>query len=156
MRALLVALLFVPTTASAQAIFLDPPNPQLSASERKVADYMSTAVASAAVGLAAWDAAHSSDPKSALLKLSVKEGITVGVATAVKKLVSRNRPDLSDNQSFFSEHTAITATAICSISDRKIGIGATVLVGAGRVLAWKHFLSDVLTGGLIGSVVGCL
>lgn len=156
MRALLVALLLVPTTASAQAIFLDPPQPPLSASERKVADYMSTAVAAATVGLAEWQAARSNDPKGNLLKFNLKEGLTVAVSTAVKKLVSRNRPDLSDNQSFFSEHTAITATAICSISDRKIGIGATVLVGAGRVLAWRHFLSDVLTGGLIGSVVGCL
>lgn len=142
--------------AQAQAIFLDPPNPPVSASVRHTADVFSTVVAGATVGWAAWEASRSSDPKHALLTLSVREGITVGVSTAVKKLVGRTRPDGSDAQSFFSEHTAITATAICSIPDRKIGVGATVLVGAGRVFAWRHFLTDVLTGGLVGSVVGCL
>lgn len=154
----LVVLLAVARSApaSAQAIFLDPPNPPVSASTRKIADTVSTLLASAAVGLATWDAAHSDDPKGRLLKLSMREGITVGLSTAVKKAVHRTRPDGSDAQSFFSEHTAITATAICSITDRKIGLGATVLVGAGRVFGWKHFLSDTLTGGLVGSVVGCL
>lgn len=146
----------LPRTARAQAVFLDPPNPPASASVRRTMDVLSTVVAGATVGWATWEAARSADPKGALLKLSVREGITVGVSTAVKKLVGRTRPDGSDAQSFFSEHTAITATAICSIPDRKIGVGATVLVGAGRVFAWKHFVTDVLTGGLVGSVVGCL
>jgi membrane-associated phospholipid phosphatase len=107
---------------------------------------------------------------------------TYSLALLTKNVVSRMRPDGSDNESFFSGHTS---TAFCTASyislelndwyDRweftktndalrltlKIGSDISLYAGAtyvayARMHDEKHYLSDVAVGAVVGTVVGTL
>jgi len=82
--------------------------------------------------------------------------LSQAVVQGAKFATSRSRPDASNNQSMPSGHTA-SAFAMATVIQRdlgwKAGIPAFALagyVGASRMEANKHYLSDVLIGAGIG------
>ena len=83
-----------------------------------------------------------------------------GVGLIGKSLVNEERPDLSGNDSFPSNHTANAFAAATTLNLRygwQVGFsayGIATLVGVGRVQANRHYWKDVLAGALIGSLSG--
>lgn len=92
-----------------------------------------------------------------LFRAQLLSGVLV---QGIKFATQRSRPDGSNNQSFPSGHTA-SAFATASVLQRhfgwKVGIPAYAFgayVGAARMSADKHYLSDVLMGAGIGLASG--
>ncbi len=86
-----------------------------------------------------------------------------GVATEVLKLaVHRERPNGGNHNSFPSGHAVVTASMAASISemydwDLRLAVPlylTTAFVGATRIEANEHFLSDVIAGITLGTLVG--
>ncbi len=86
-----------------------------------------------------------------------------GVATELLKgIARRKRPNGGNHNSFPSGHASITSTMAASISEMydwnpaiAVPLYATaVFVGASRIQANEHFLSDVLAGLTLGTLVG--
>jgi len=86
-----------------------------------------------------------------------------GIATELLKyVVERKRPNGKDKMSFPSGHTSVTATMAASISemynwDPRIATPLyvfTAFVGASRIQANDHYLSDVIAGATLGTVIG--
>ena len=79
--------------------------------------------------------------------------LTVGL----KSVISKERPDMSDNNSFPSGHTSTTFQSASFIQKRygwKYGIPAYILssyTGFSRIQADKHDIVDCLFGALIGA-----
>jgi membrane-associated phospholipid phosphatase len=86
--------------------------------------------------------------------------VTQTVVQGLKYSVRRPRPDGSNNLSFPSGHTAstfATATVLQRHLGWKVGVPAyafATYVGAARMSADKHHLSDVLVGAGLGIVAG--
>ncbi len=82
------------------------------------------------------------------------------IVTVTKKLTARTRPDHRSASSFPSGHTAdsFTIATILQLEHGwKLGVPAYALaslIGASRLDANRHFLSDVIVGATIGVVVG--
>lgn len=86
---------------------------------------------------------------------------TQGVVGPIKYGVRRWRPDRSDRLSFPSGHAA-NAFAVAGVLTRRYGprVGVplylvAIFVGAGRIEGDHHFLSDVVAGAALGTMVGC-
>lgn len=86
-----------------------------------------------------------------------------GAATeGLKKAARRKRPNNGNLNSFPSGHASITATMAASISemydwDLRLAVPlylTTAFVGASRIQANEHFLSDVLAGITVGTLAG--
>lgn len=110
----------------------------------KVADVLSTvAVAGALAAPCAVDR-HWSCVK--------QEGARVGTALLAamitKYVLPRTRPDGSDDQSFFSQHTALTCAAVTGTKVWAL----CPAVGYLRIGADKHWATDVIAGGAVGSL----
>lgn len=91
------------------------------------------------------------------LKQGALAGVTtVGITYALKELVKKERPDLSDHHSFPSMHSSVSFTGAAFIQRRygwKWGIPAYALsayVGWSRVYGKKHDWWDVAAGAAIG------
>lgn len=97
------------------------------------------------LGLDAWQSLYHTDATTKRNYLC-RTLLTVGIAEVTKALIHRTRPDGSDQQSFFSEHTALATTAAHS----PLTASMAVTVGWGRMSAGKHFGSDVGVGMGIG------
>lgn len=103
--------------------------------------------------------AFQEDRKEKLIITSIAHGSNL-MATAVSKMVSnRLRPDESDKESYWSGHTASSAVSAglwCSFEPKTCipAIGLAASVGALRVLAKKHFISDVVMGFYVGFLNG--
>lgn len=82
-----------------------------------------------------------------------QEGARVGTALLAamitKYVLPRKRPDGSDDQSFFSQHTALACAAVTGTKMWAL----CPSVGYLRVAADKHWVTDVLTGGVVGSLM---
>jgi len=80
----------------------------------------------------------------------IKTGTNLGAAEAIKLLIHRIRPDMSDNKSFPSEHTELSAMGT------SIAVSIPLAAGTGylRMAANKHFLTDTITGLGIGFLTG--
>lgn len=85
--------------------------------------------------------------------------ISQGGSQVTKRIIHETRPDLSDNQSFPSGHTAAAFTAAEFLYQEYkdvspwIGIGGYAVAGATGVLRMynnQHYLGDVLAGAGIG------
>ena len=84
-----------------------------------------------------------------------------GVATyAIKYLTGRERPNKSSNHSMPSLHTShsfAVATVANELYGRKVGTAAYLLaslVAASRINDNKHYLSDVIVGAGLGTIIG--
>jgi membrane-associated phospholipid phosphatase len=135
-------------TMEAQPITVDRWTPPASnVTVRTIADAASWATVGLSVALdtkASWDAP---DTTRAFLMQGGRLGVTYLAVFAVKKLVERRRPCSYgtmncgiDNPafSFYSAHAAVAA-----VSGNPWLAGMTA---AGRVIAGKHYLTDVLVG----------
>lgn len=86
--------------------------------------------------------------------------LTQIITQGLKLSIGRQRPNKSDEHSFPSGHTSSTfalASAMYGIYGWKVGAPAFIsafLVGAQRINSDAHYLSDVLTGAMIGYLVG--
>lgn len=87
---------------------------------------------------------------------------TTATVAVLKVSVSRERPDGSDDRSFPSGHSA-NSFAAATVLDRRYGgvvswiaYGAAAFVAASRVIGNHHFVSDVVTGAVIGRFYGRL
>lgn len=89
-------------------------------------------------------------------------GAAMLVTAGLKETISRTRPDGSDDKSFPSGHTSTSFAAAATLTNRygwKVGLPAHALaafVGASRVEANRHFVTDVLAGAAIGELSGFL
>lgn len=160
-RGLVVLLvLLLPRVVSAQALPIDkltpPASTQTGRTIADVASYGGVIAALAADTVAAWNAP---DRPHAFKMEGLRLGVVVGVSEVVKRAVHRQRPCApscgidNPNASFWSEHTAI---AFSTTPHGAGGLALTFslmgnsLTGADRVVAGKHFLTDVLAGGAFG------
>ena len=89
-------------------------------------------------------------------------GATYVVTTGLKHVISEERPDESDDNSFPSGHTSSSFAAAATLHKRhgwEVGLPAhavAAFVGVARVKADKHFVHDVIAGALIGEAAGWL
>lgn len=127
---------------------------------REAADIGSWAVVSAEGALYGRRVLRETDRKRAILCAAGELAATSGSVRGIKALVHRERPDQSNRSSFPSGHTAFAALMQGSFR----GGGRrnwTVLawpaaVGLGRVLAKRHYPSDVAAGAALGWAVSAL
>lgn len=94
------------------------------------------------------DSFRQEDKKRAFQCQSEKLLLTVALAELTKTIVHKNRPDGSDNKSFYSEHTALSF--VSSGWNFYIGIPIAIETGIGRIGAKKHDWIDVSAGAGIG------
>lgn len=121
------------------------------------------------------------DPAVDTLIVLESVGLAAALTQVTKLIAARERPFLRDapdargssmdprdeNLSFFSGHTSIAfalATSAATVAELRghrhaalfwlIGLPVATLVGALRVLADKHYVTDVVTGAAVGSAVG--
>jgi membrane-associated phospholipid phosphatase len=113
------------------------------------ADTLSTIGAFGSIGLSSWQAYRSPNRKQAFLCEGLRVGLSSVAAEVTKRLIHEDRPDGSDNRSFFSEHTSTTASAVSSLG---WNIGLTIGVGFGRMAANKHYPWDVAAGAGVGEL----
>ncbi len=95
--------------------------------------------------------------------VSLEAYVIDGLATEGLKLTARRkRPNGGNLNSFPSGHASITATMAASISemydwDLRIAVPlylTTAFIGASRIQANEHFLSDVIAGITVGTLAG--
>jgi PAP2 superfamily len=95
--------------------------------------------------------------------VSLEASLVDGIATEALKLTTRRkRPNGGNHNSFPSGHASITATFAASVSemydwDPRLAVPlyvTTAFVAASRIQANQHFLSDVIAGITLGTLVG--
>jgi membrane-associated phospholipid phosphatase len=94
--------------------------------------------------------------------LAIALTATSGAVWFLKYTTQRARPDGSNHYSFPSGHTAV-AFAAASVIDKRYGgiagwgaYAAAALAGEARVADNHHYLSDVVAGAVLGTVIGHL
>lgn len=94
--------------------------------------------------------------KDALIKQSLRDGITLGVSEILKRIIHEERPDSSDNKAFPSEHSMFSCVSIGHSRSASFEIPISFATMDGRVLAKKHYWHDTLSGCGIGLLVGLI
>lgn len=114
-----------------------------------------------AVGLPmlAAGAAFNEGDSAGMQQLTLTMASAVGAAELLKRSISAQRPDGSDDKSFPSGHTAVAFAAV-RFMDKRYGsaiapytpwlYAAAGLTGLARVEANKHYWHDVAAGALLG------
>ena len=101
-------------------------------------------------------------PKTAHLGMDLLQAqiLTESLVQPLKFSTRRERPDLSNHQSFPSGHAAITFAA-ATVLERHVGwrrsllaYGVASYVAASRLHDNRHYLSDVVFGAAVGSIAG--
>ncbi len=86
--------------------------------------------------------------------------VNMAFTYTLKTVISRERPGKQNRRSFPSGHTSgsfAVATVLYRIYGYEVGVPAytmAAITGLQRIHADKHWLSDVLTGALLGTLVG--
>ncbi len=139
----LVALLVAAPVQAQEPTPLDWP-PQ----HRALAGHISDALVGINLTMDTIHSLHQPDKWKAFRCQAMRYGTILGSTVTTKRLVHRLRPDASDDESFFSGHTALSFGA----SGWKVEMGVPFGAGAayGRMAANKHYLSDVLVGAAVG------
>src|SRR5258706_7321255 len=139
--------LFIPSLAIAQPTSIDPTS--LAWKNTRDANIISNITVGASIALDTWDSFKSVDRKRAFIKQGERTLIIVGATEIVKRLTHRTRPDDSDNLSFFSEHTELSA------QNKRWQISIPLMTSTGylSIAANKHYLTDVIVGGVVGSLI---
>lgn len=140
-------LFLLSSSVNAQPTSIDPKG--LSWDNTKNAQIISNITVGVSIGLDTWDSWKSTDRKRAFIKQGERTAIVLGATELVKRLTHRTRPDGSDDLSFFSEHTEFASM------NRRWQISVPLMTSTGylRIAANKHYLTDVIVGGLVGSLV---
>ncbi|MDP6456972.1 MAG: phosphatase PAP2 family protein [Candidatus Marinimicrobia bacterium] len=101
------------------------------------------------------------DDAAARVKYAFTSLAVTGLSTdLIKRASARHRPDGSDARSFPSGHTSgsfAVAAVVDELYGHWLGYPAYVvaaLVGAHRIHADKHWLTDVIAGAALGTVIG--
>jgi membrane-associated phospholipid phosphatase len=103
------------------------------------------------------------DFKHQTLNITISNLITYGIVFSMKRTFKEERPDLSDNESFPSGHTALAFTNASLLyyeyKDSNIWYASSGFLFASatgflRIANNKHYTSDVLSGAGIGLGVG--
>ncbi len=133
-----------------QQTVLDPPPSAVSWSNTSAANITSYIPVAASIVYDSYKSYKSEDRKKAYALQGLKTGVNLLSAELIKLAVHRTRPDHSDNKSFPSEHTELTAMG------SSIAISIPLAAGTGylRMAANKHFLTDTITGLGIGFLTG--
>ena len=87
-------------------------------------------------------------------RAAIRVASAAAIAESAKRLVNRWRPDLSDDQSFFSQHTAVACSGVGERRGRAVSIALCLSTAYLRIAGDKHWLSDVLVGMAVGWYVG--
>jgi len=116
----------------------------------KAADILSDISLGASLAVDTWDTFHCADKKHCAIKQAERTAINIAAAEGVKRWIHRDRPDGSDNMSFYSEHTAITAMGPRLV----FTLPLTFSTGYLRMAANKHYFTDVLVGAGVGLLTG--
>lgn len=131
-------------------------NPIRWPSHRPIADWVSTGLVATNVTADVVTAWRAEDRKQAFKGLACRNAIAVGSSELIKLLVHRERPDGSDNKSFWSEHSAWSAATARWPKKQgwSVGIGYTIAGGTGylRGAADRHYLSDIGVGFGVGFI----
>lgn len=113
-------------------------------------------------GMVAHDIIVSNGLENSLASIRlIAEGVLAGqiVIEMTKSITRRQRPNSGDLKSFPSGHSGGAfglATTLHSIYGKKVGIPAymmAVFVASSRIHDNKHYLSDVVAGGIIGTII---
>lgn len=108
-----------------------------------------------------WLTPGSGDEKWKRLQFSLSAvGVTATTTWLIKRLTGRERPNGNDNHSFPSGHTSGSFT-VAAIVEELYGENAgtasylvATMVGAHRIHDDKHWLTDVIAGAALGTVIG--
>lgn len=142
----LVAFLVLASSVSAEPTPLQWP-----AANRALARHLSDGLVYGAVGLDTWHSWRAEDRRHAFGCQALRMGLSIGANLAVKNLVHRERPDGSNNYSYYSGHSSNAMAA----SGWNYSVGVPLAFGAGylRVASGKHYISDVISGLGVGFAV---
>jgi hypothetical protein len=113
-------------------------------SHRDVASNISNAMAYGSIALDAVDSWRSEHRGWAFACQGARLGVATAAALVVKHYVHRDRPDHSDQMSFYSQHTTTAAVS----SGWSLGAQIAIPLGTGyfRAAAAKHYWSDIGVG----------
>ena len=78
----------------------------------------------------------------------------IGIVFGIKLLVKRKRPDGKDTLSFPSGHSAAAWFVVPLYSWNPLVLLWALLVSISRVVLRRHYITDVLAGGLLGAIFG--
>ena len=118
-------------------------------SHQKAADIASTVAVAGNIAGAAWEASHAPDRGHAFGCFALRNLIVYGATTVVKQSVKRWRPDHSNQQSFYSGHTAFAAVNQWNL---QVSIPITIGAGYGRAAANRHYWTDIGVGAAVGFI----
>ncbi len=126
----------------------------------KAADIISYGTVATQIAIDTVHSLRSSDKKLEIKQQVLRTGLTILSSEIVKRLVHEERPDKSDNKSFWSEHSALGASSLVTdnVSDWEFKVGVTMYFGTpvGRVVAKKHHWWDTVVGLAVGSGINTL
>jgi membrane-associated phospholipid phosphatase len=115
---------------------------------RAAAGRVSDGLVASALALDTWHSFRSDRRKAAFGCQALRMGLSMGVNVAVKNLVHRDRPDHSNRYSFYSGHSSNAMAA--SGWRYSVHVPIALATGAGRMMANKHYPSDVAVGLMAG------
>jgi hypothetical protein len=121
------------------------------ADERKIADIVSYGTVAAQLTFNTIHNWREPDRKKKIIMEGVKTFFTIAASETVKGFIHEDRPDRSDNKSFWSEHSAIAGANMGW--NYKIGFSLTFATMSGRVIAKKHHVWDTVFGALAGMAI---
>jgi hypothetical protein len=135
-------LLSFPSIASAQPTSLDPSNLAWQQQNQNKAAILSDITVGLAIAEDTYESWKSSDRRKAFAQQSLRTTIDVAVVEITKHFVHRQRPDKSDNMSFYSEHTELASMGY----NLKFSLSLGAATGYFRIAANKHYLTDTIVG----------
>jgi len=103
------------------------------------------------IGLDTLDSFKHQDKIHAFKCQAIRLGINNGINQLVKNVVHKQRPDGSDNKSFYSNHTS--NAFVSSGWNYSVGITLGITTGALRIVAKKHDWIDVSVGAITGLII---
>jgi len=144
MKFLLVIVLLIPSTVYGQT------------DDHKLIDTISYISVAANLTLDTINSLQSEDRTNALKNQAIRTSITIGTSELLKRIIHETRPDLSDDMSWPSEHSALSCVSVNVRDGKKFAVEFPVafLTMFGRVKAHKHYWWDVLSGCGIGIAAG--
>jgi len=126
---------------------------RLYADEKKAADIISYGTVVTQIGLNAVHAWKEPNRKHALVMFGTQIFFIVVTSETVKRFVHEDRPDHSDNLSFWSEHSALGCNTSLGKGDGwqfNLSIGLAIATPVGRIVAKKHHWWDTAAGCGVG------